>query len=55
MPALANLSSVNDMMDTVFTTISTDNPSNIRPQPYYTVPEGELHIPSIFPIVRTLD
>jgi F420-non-reducing hydrogenase small subunit len=55
MPALANLSSVKDMVDTVFTTISTDNPSDIRPQPYYTVPEGELHIPTLFPIVRTLD
>jgi F420-non-reducing hydrogenase small subunit len=55
MPALANLSSVRDMVDTVFTTISTDNPSNIRPQPYYTVPEGELHIPTLFPVVRTLD
>jgi F420-non-reducing hydrogenase small subunit len=55
MPALANLSSVKDMVDTAFTTISTDNPSNVRPQPNYTVPEGELHIPTLYPIVRTLD
>jgi len=55
MPALANLSSIKDIMDTAFTTISTENPSNIRPQPYFTVPEGELHIPTLFPIVRTLD
>jgi F420-non-reducing hydrogenase small subunit len=55
MPALANLNSVDEIVDTAFTTVSTDNPSNIRPQPYYTVPEGELHIPTLFPIVRTLD
>jgi F420-non-reducing hydrogenase small subunit len=55
MPALANLSSVKDIMDTAYSTISTENPANIRPQPYYTVPEGELHIPTLFPIVRTLD
>jgi F420-non-reducing hydrogenase small subunit len=55
MPALANLSSVKDMVDTAFTTISTENPSGIRPQPNYTVPEGELHIPTLYPIVRTLD
>jgi F420-non-reducing hydrogenase small subunit len=55
MPALANLTSVKDMLDTYYTTVSTENPDNIRPQPYYNVPEGELHIPAIFPVVRTLD
>jgi F420-non-reducing hydrogenase small subunit len=55
MPALANLTSVKEILDTYYTTISTDNPDNIRPQPNYKVPEGELHIPAIFPVVRTLD
>jgi F420-non-reducing hydrogenase small subunit len=55
MPALANLSSVKELLDTYYTTVSTENPDNIRPQPYYTVPEGELHIPTIYPVVRTLD
>jgi F420-non-reducing hydrogenase small subunit len=55
MPALANLTSVKDILDTYYTTVSTENPDNIRPQPYYKVPEGELHIPTIFPVVRTLD
>lgn len=55
MPALANLTSVKEILDTYYTTVSTDNPDNIRPQPYYKVPEGELHIPAIFPVVRTLD
>ena len=55
MPALANLSSVNDLIDTVFSTVSTDNPNGIRPQISVTVPEGELHIPKMYPAVRTLD
>ena len=33
MPALANLSNIKEMVDTAFTTVSTDNPQNIRPQP----------------------
>jgi len=55
MPALANLSSLKELTDTVYTSVSTENPSDIRPQPYFTVPEGELQIPTMFPIVRTLD
>ena len=55
MPALANLSSVQEMIDTAFSTITTDNPHDMRPQPSFKVPEGELHIPTLYPIVRTLD
>jgi F420-non-reducing hydrogenase small subunit len=55
MPALANLSSVQEIIDTAFSTITTDNPQNLRPQPSFTVPEGELHIPALYPVVRTLD
>jgi F420-non-reducing hydrogenase small subunit len=54
-PALANLSNVNEIFSTVYSTISTDNPNGIIPQPRYAVPEGELHIPKLFPMVRTLD
>lgn len=54
-PALANLSNVKEIVDTAYTTISTDNPNGIRPQPNYTVPEGELHIPTLYPTLRTLD
>ena len=43
------------MIDTAFTTISTENPDNIRPQTSWQAPEGELHIPTIYPAVRTLD
>lgn len=54
-PALANLSGVNEIFDTVYSTISTDNPEGIIPQPNYNVPEGQLHIPTLYPMVRTLD
>ena len=55
MPALANLYKLDDLVDTAYSTISTENPQGIHPQPSYTVPEGELHIPTMFPYVRTLD
>ena len=55
MPALANLSPVQDIVDTAFSTVTTDNPQNLRPQPNFRVPEGELHIPTLYPVVRTLE
>lgn len=55
MPALANLYNVQEIFDTVYSTVSTDNPKNIQPQSKYSVPEGDLRIPKIYPIVRTLD
>jgi F420-non-reducing hydrogenase small subunit len=54
-PGLANLSSRKDIFDTAYQTISTDNPQDIRPQWNTSVPEGELHIPEFFPVLRTLD
>jgi F420-non-reducing hydrogenase small subunit len=55
MPALANLSSLHEITDTVYSTVSTDNPDGIRPHPNFQMPEGELHIPAMYPVVRTLD
>jgi F420-non-reducing hydrogenase small subunit len=55
MPALGNLTNSKELIDTAFTTISTENPDNIRPQTSWQVPEGVLHIPTIYPAVRTLD
>lgn len=55
MPALANLTPLEEVVSTVYSTVSTDNPNQVRPQPTYTVPEGEIHIPKLYPIVRTLD
>jgi len=54
-PGLANLSPVHEVVDTAFTTISTDNADNLRPQPHYRVPEGELTIPKLYPTVQALD
>jgi len=54
-PALANLSNLRDVFAAAYQTPSTVNPDNITPQPNWTAPEGELHIPTMLPLVRTLD
>lgn len=54
-PGLANFSSTQEIFDTAYATVSTDNPQNVRPQFRYTMPEGELHIPEFYPALRTLD
>jgi F420-non-reducing hydrogenase small subunit len=55
MPALANLYNINEIVDTAFSTLTTDNPDGIRPQTNWQAPEGMLHIPTLFPVVRTLE
>jgi len=54
-PGLANLSPVNEITETAFSTVSTDNPDGILPQTSYEMPEGEITIPTIYPRLRTLD
>jgi F420-non-reducing hydrogenase small subunit len=54
-PGLANLSSRKDILDTAFSTVSTDNPEGIRPIWEYQAPEGVLHLPEFEPMLRTLD
>ena len=54
-PGLANLSDAREIVQTAFNTISTDNPKHIYPMTSYDVPEGEIHIPTISPTLRTLD
>lgn len=54
MPALANLSSLKDIFDTAYGTVSTENPNGIRPQPTYSMPEGDIYIPKMLPYVKTL-
>ncbi len=54
-PGLANLSDSREIVGTAFNTISTDNPHEIYPMTSYDVPEGEIHIPKILPILKTLD
>jgi F420-non-reducing hydrogenase small subunit len=54
-PGLANLSRPDDIFKAVYESVSTDNPQGIRPQFRYPVPEGEIHIPEFYPVLRTLD
>jgi F420-non-reducing hydrogenase small subunit len=54
-PGMANFSSIDQIFDAAYETVSTENPEHIRPQFSYEVPEGTLTIPVFYPTVRTLD
>jgi len=54
-PGLANLSTPQQIFDAAYQTVSTDNPQNVRPQFTWTAPEGDLHIPAFYPVLKTLD
>jgi F420-non-reducing hydrogenase small subunit len=54
-PGLANLYSKQAMVDTAFSTITTDNPQGLRPVIAYDMPEGKIEIPYIYDTVRTLE
>ncbi|MGW8250887.1 MAG: NADH-quinone oxidoreductase subunit B family protein, partial [Anaerolineales bacterium] len=54
-PGLANLSKPEDIFNTAYGTVSTENPDNLRPQIEYEMPEGMIHIPEFYPILKTLD
>ena len=54
-PGLANLSDVREIISTAFNTITTDNPNGIYPKTSYDMPEGEIHIPTLLPVLKTLD
>ena len=54
-PGLANFSPVNEITETAFSTVSTDNPDGILPQTSYDMPEGNITIPTIYPTLRTLE
>ena len=54
-PGMANFSSREQIFDAAFESISTDNPEHTRPVYDYEVPEGTLHIPKFYPVLRTLD
>ncbi len=55
MPALANLSPIEEVYHTAYSTPSTDPALGGLPRSDYSAPEGDLHIPRLFPYVRTLD
>ena len=54
-PALANLSTPEEIFDAAYASPSTDNPDNLRPQFEYEAPEGRIHIPAFYPVLRSLD
>jgi F420-non-reducing hydrogenase small subunit len=54
-PGLANLSSAQDLFDTVYETVSTENPDHLRPQYHYDMPEGQLNLPVFYTRLKTLD
>ncbi len=54
-PGLANLSSTKSIFETAFNTLSTDNPAGTIPQAKTHVAEGDLTIPAMNPVIRTLD
>jgi len=54
-PGLANLSPAEEIVYTAFNTITTDNPNQIYPRISFDVPEGEVHIPTLLPVLKTLD
>lgn len=54
-PGLANFSNVGELVHTAYNTVSTDNPHEIYPMTTYDVPEGEIYIPKLLPVLKTLD
>jgi F420-non-reducing hydrogenase small subunit len=54
-PGLANFSSPDEIFATAYHTVSTDNPNNVLPQVSTKVPEGELHLPQFYPVLKTLE
>lgn len=54
-PGLANLSSTEEMYTAAFESVTTDNPKHQRPRARYEAPEGTLHIPVLYPMLKTLD
>lgn len=54
-PGLANFTPIKEIVDTVYSTVTTENPENFRPQPAYEMPEGQINIPTLFPVLRTLE
>ncbi len=54
-PGLANFSTKEQIFETAYSTISTENPDGIYPQPSYEMPEGTITIPAFEPVLRTLD
>jgi F420-non-reducing hydrogenase small subunit len=54
-PALSNLTTIEETLDTAFFSVSTDNPQKVLPQVSFAAAEGELVIPQMYSVVKSLD
>jgi F420-non-reducing hydrogenase small subunit len=54
-PGLGNFTPIQEIIDTAYSTLTTENPENIRPQSTFAMPEGQIHIPTLYPLLKTLD
>jgi F420-non-reducing hydrogenase small subunit len=54
-PGLANFSRIEEIFDTAYQGVSTENPYDIRPQFEWDTPEGRLRLPVFYPALRPLD
>lgn len=54
-PGLANLTPIDEILDTCYSTVSTENPDNVRPHTSYDMEEGTITIPELYPVLRPLD
>lgn len=54
LPALANLGTVREIMEASYHSPTTENAENVLPQTKWQAPEGEITIPTLYPVVKTL-
>jgi len=54
-PGLANFSTPEQIFQTVYGSVSTDDGRDVLPRPDVAVSEGVLHIPEFYPVLKTLD
>jgi F420-non-reducing hydrogenase small subunit len=54
-PGLANLSNQDQVLNTVYHTVSTENPQGYLPVYDFSMPEGSIQIPKFYPVLKTLD
>lgn len=54
-PGLANQFATREILETAFSTISTDSPGSLYPQEHYPVDGTEIHLPHLSRSLKTLD
>jgi F420-non-reducing hydrogenase small subunit len=54
-PGMANFSTPGQIFEAAYKSVSTVNPEGIYPEFSYMMPEGEIHIPEFYPVLKTLE